>query len=84
MDPPWLPITTIFQSRILFYIKNGGVCKKLELNILKIDQNIAILSAKKEFKIFLELSSKIRLARENCYNSVNFKDNLEIFFLPDH
>ena len=44
MDPPWLPITTIFQSRILFYNKKGGVCKKLELNILKMDQVIVILS----------------------------------------
>ena len=51
-DPPWLPITPSFQSRIIFYNKNGGVCKKLELNILKIDQGIAILSSKKYFKNF--------------------------------
>ena len=41
-DPPWLPITPSFHSRIIFYNKNGGVCKKLELNIFKIDQVIAI------------------------------------------
>ena len=49
-DPPWLPITPSFQSRILFYNKNRGVCNKLELNILKIDQAIAILSSKKVFQ----------------------------------
>ena len=48
-DPPWLPITPGFQSRIIFYNKNGVVSKKLELNILKIDQGIAILRSKKVF-----------------------------------
>ena len=32
----WLPITPVFNYRILFYNENRGVCKKLELNILKI------------------------------------------------
>ena len=84
MDPPWLPITTIFQSRILFYNKKGGVCKKIELKILKIDQDKAILSSKKGFENFGELSNKIYLAREKCYNSTNFTDNLEKKFLHDH
>ena len=26
-DPPRLPITPIFYWRILYYCKNGGVCK---------------------------------------------------------
>ena len=43
-----IPLCGIFQSRILFYNKNGDVCKKLELNILKIDQDKAILSSKKK------------------------------------
>ena len=48
-DLPWLPITPGFQSRIIFFNKNGVVSKKLERNILKIDQGIAILSSKKVF-----------------------------------
>ena len=57
-DPPWLPITPSFHSRIIFYNKNGGVCKKLELNILKIDQGIAILSSKKVFQKILNFRTK--------------------------
>ena len=53
--------------------------KKIELNFLKIGQVMAILSSKKGSKIFLELSRKFCLARENCYNSANFKDNLDFF-----
>ena len=48
---------------------------------MKIGQVMAILSSKKGFKIFLELSRKFCLAWENCYNSANFKDNLNFFFL---
>ena len=48
-------ITPIYQSKILFYNKNGDVCKKVELNILKIGQVMAILSLKKGFKKFCEL-----------------------------
>ena len=47
--PPMTAITHIFQSKILFYNKNGDVCKKVELNILKIGQVMAILSSKKGF-----------------------------------
>ena len=58
-DPPWLPITPIFHCRILFYYKNGGICKKLDLNILKIDWAIAILSLnfvfRKKFEEFFSL-----------------------------
>ena len=83
-DPPWLPITPSFQPRIIFYNKNGGVCKKLELNILKIDQVIAILSSKKVFQTKFEFSNKIRLTRETCYNSANFQDNFNFFPLDVH
>ena len=83
-DPTWPPITPIFKSKILFYTKNGDVCKKVELNILRIGQLMAILSSKKGFNFFLELSRKFCLARENCYNSANFKDNLNFFSLHDH
>ena len=31
------------NDRILFYYKNGGICKKRDLNIFKIDWVIAIL-----------------------------------------
>ena len=45
---------TSYRPQILiqnpFYNENGDVCKKLELSILKIDQEIAILSSKKVFQ----------------------------------
>ena len=57
-----------------------GMCaKKVELNTLKIGQVMAILSSQKGFKKFWELLRKFCLARENCYNSANFKDNLDFF-----
>ena len=31
-ETPALPMTLLFYCRILFYFKNGDVCKKLELN----------------------------------------------------
>ena len=37
------------KKKIRGYNKNLDVCKKLELNILKIDKAIAILSLKKAF-----------------------------------
>ena len=57
-DPPWLIITTDFYSRILFYYKNGDVCKKLDLNILKIDWDIAILSLNLFFWNFSKIFEK--------------------------
>ena len=58
--------------------------KKIELNILKIDQATAILSSKKVFQKNLNFRKKFHLARKNCYNLANFKDNPETLFLDDH
>ena len=58
-DTPWLPITPFVLCRILFYFKNGGICKKLDLNILRIDWAIAILNLnfvfRKKFEEFFSL-----------------------------
>ena len=83
-DPPWLPITPIFQCRILFYYKNGGVCKKLDLNIFKIDWAIAILSSKIFVLDFCSKFWEIFLAEKNCDNLGKFKGTLKFFFLHDH
>ena len=72
---------TIFIAEKDFGLKNRDVSKKVELNILKIGQVMAILGSKKGFQKFWKLSRKFCLARENCYNSANFKDNLNFFFL---
>ena len=66
-------------SRVASQLKMGMFAKKVELNISKIGQVMAILSLKKGFKNFLALSRKFCLARENCYNSSNFKDNIDFF-----
>ena len=57
-----------------------GVCKKLDLNILKIDWAIAILSSKNFVLNFSSTFWEIFLAEENCDNSGNFKGTLKIFF----
>ena len=64
MKPPkndvlWLFITPIFYSRILFYYQNEGVCKKLDLNILKIEWALVILSLKKKIWNFFKHFEKI-------------------------
>ena len=48
-----LPSMGTYNPWILFYYKNGDVCKKLDLNILKIDWAIAILGLKKKIEFFL-------------------------------
>ena len=37
-----------FYCRILFYSQNGDVCKKVELNMLRIDQDMRVLRLKKK------------------------------------
>ena len=51
--PHHTPLCGIFYCKILLFYKNGGVCKKLELNILKIKLAIAILSLRKHIWYFL-------------------------------
>ena len=54
MTTPALPMTPLFYCRILLHSKNVDVCKKLELNPLRFDQDIRVLSQKKIFsKIFI-------------------------------
>ena len=70
-DPSWLTITPISYCRILFYYKNGGVYKNLELNILKI--NYSHLKFKENIWILLLLKFwEIFLAEEKIYNFANF------------
>ena len=45
MTTPAPPMTLLFYCRILFYSKNVDVCKKLELNPLRFDRDIKILSS---------------------------------------
>ena len=39
-----LPMTPLFYCRILLHTKNVDACKKLELNPLKFDRDIRVLS----------------------------------------
>ena len=49
MTIPALPMTLHFYCKILFYSKHVDVCKNLELNPLRLDRNIRVLSSKKKF-----------------------------------
>ena len=53
------------------------VCKKLELNPLRFDRDIRVLSKKKYFQKF----SFVRPANEKRRKSAGFQDFSEIFFL---
>ena len=56
----------------ILYNQNGSVCKKLDLNILKIDWAKAIFKFKKKYLNFSSKFWEIILAEENCYNLGNF------------
>ena len=63
MTTPALPMTPLFYCRILFHTKNVDVCKKRELNPLRFDRDIRVLSQKKNiFKYFhfFDLQTKKR------------------------
>ena len=62
----------------------GVFAKKLDLNILKIDWAIAILSLKIFVSNFCSKFLEIFLAEKNCDNSGKFKGTLKNFFLHDH
>ena len=68
-DYLWPPF---FLAESYSAIKMGVFAKKLDLNILKIDWVIVILSLKKKFEIFCFKFWEILLLEENCYNSANF------------
>ena len=44
MSTPALPMTPLFQYRILFYSKTWDVCKQTELKMLRFDQDMRVLS----------------------------------------
>ena len=48
MTIPALHLTPLFYCIILFYWNNVDVCEKLELNLLRFDRDIRILSLKKK------------------------------------
>ena len=52
MTTPALPMTPLFYCRILLHYKNVDVCKKLEVNPLRFDRDIRVLSKKKYFQNF--------------------------------
>ena len=58
--------------------------QKLDLNILKIDWAIAILSSKLFVSDFCSKFWEIFLAEKNCDNLGKFKGALKFFFLHDH
>ena len=61
MTTPALPMTPLFYCRILLHTKNVDVCKKLELNPLRFDQDIRVLSWKKNISnifLFFSLQTK--------------------------
>ena len=77
-DPPWRPISPNRICRIPFYNKNGGVCKKLDINILRIDWAIAISS----LNFFLNFEKFFLMWKIDITRAI-FRV-LKIFFLYDH
>ena len=60
-------------------MKMGGFAKKIDLNNLKIDWAIAVLSSKIIVLNFCSKFWEIFLAEKNCDNSGKFKGNLNFF-----
>merc|ERR1711954_155109 len=77
MTTPALPMTPLFYCRILLHYKNLDVCKKLEVNPLRFDRDIRVLSKKKNiFKIFHFFT----LQTKNAVNQRFFKIFPKFFF----
>ena len=77
MTTPALPMTPLFYCRILLHTKNVDVCKKLELNPLRFDRDIRVLSQKKNiFKNF----HLFALQTKNAVNQRVFKIFPKFFF----
>jgi len=75
MTTPALPMTPLFYCRILLHSKNVDVCKKLELNLLRIDRDMRVLSKNifKNFHLFA-------LQTKNAVNQRVFKIFPKFFF----
>ena len=77
MSTPGLTITPLFYCYILFYYKNGDVCKKLELKRLRFVRDIRVLSLEKIEPKFLK---KFDSGQKNVVNQRVFK--ILLIFLP--
>ena len=73
MTTPALPMTPLFYYRILFHTKNVDVCKKLELNPLRFDRDIRVLSS---MKYNLKIFNFFALWTKNAVNQRIFKNFL--------
>ena len=80
MSIPALPMTPLFLCRILFYSKNGDVCKKLELNMLRSDRDTRVLSSKNQNLNFLKNFRFFHLWIKNTINQQIFKIFPNFFF----
>ena len=69
MSTPALPMTPLFLCRILFYSKNGDVCKKLELKMLRSDREMRVLSSKNEKSKFSKKLSIFPSTNEKHHKS---------------
>ena len=76
-DHPSITYDPTFYCRNLFHSKNLDVCKKQELNPLRFDQDIRVLSSKKIFSKFFIFSP---CERKNSVNQRVFKILLKFFF----
>ena len=57
-----------FLCRILFYSKNGDVCKKLELKMLRSDREMRVISSKNEKSKFSQNFRFFHLRTKNTIN----------------
>ena len=60
MRTPAPPMTPLFYCRILFFSENGDGCKKLELNVLRFDQDMRFWIWKKYFQNYYQDMTKIQ------------------------
>ena len=72
MTTPALPMTPLFCRRILFYLENVDVCKKLELNPLRFGRDIRVLSLKKNI---LKIFHFFRPVNEKHRKSAGFQES---------
>ena len=75
-DPPWLPMTPIFYSKILLYYQNEVVYKKLDRKISNIGRMASIFVwsqifkiIRKILKIFISAHMHARNGLKSCVHS---------------
>ena len=79
-EHPSTPYDPTFLCKILFYSKNGDVCKKLELNMLRSDRDTRVLSSKNQNLNFLKNFRFFHLWIKNTINQQIFKIFPKFFF----